>query len=435
MKKKITILFLLIGHLSHAQNSLPSKLEAYMDAQAAINNFGGTVLVTKNDEVLLKKAYGLANYEWKVNNTVDTKFELASVTKQFTAVAILKLVEQKQLALDDKLSQYFPDFPKSDSVTIHMLLCHMSGLELGTKELSATTISKESAYEAIKMMPYLFSPSSKASYSNIGYYLLAKIIEKISGVSYAAFLTKNIFEVAGLKHTGICNNDSIVLSNASNYYKTPNGYVHQSYFNWDITYGPTGIYSTVDDLQTWHKALFDGTSLLPNDLKKKMLTAYNQENYGYGLVINPFYNQGHALWAHDGGWQGAMTSFNWYPEDSVFIGVLSNNESPSYIIAYGLAGICFGKEVDLPYKHIQIELDTHIYDAYVGTYENIQILKKDKKLYYLNTEIELLPESKTKFFRSDNNDRTIEFIMDKKGKVQQLIISKAGVKEIKSRTE
>jgi CubicO group peptidase (beta-lactamase class C family) len=432
MKKNINLIFVLLSTLlSHAQNSLPLKLEAYMDAQASINNFGGTVLITKSDTILLKKAYGLANIEWKVDNTIDTKFELASVTKQFTAVAILKLVEQKQLRLDDKLSQYFPDFPKGDSVTIHMLLCHMSGLALGTKELSATTISKEEAYQEIKKMPYLFSPGSKASYSNIGYYLLAKIIEKISGVSYATFLTENIFEAAGLKHTGICNNDSVVLSKASHYYNTPKGYVHQSYFNWDITYGPTGIYSTVEDLQIWRKALFDGTSLLPNDLKKKMLTAYNQENYGYGLIINPFYNQGHALWAHD----GAMTSFNWYPEDSVFINVLSNNESPSYIIAYGLAGICFGKEVDLPYKHIQIEVDTRIYDAYVGKYENIQILEKDKKLYYLSDEIELLPESKTKFFRSDNNDRTIEFTIDKKGKVKQLILSKAGVKEIKKRTK
>jgi CubicO group peptidase (beta-lactamase class C family) len=434
MKKKLTILFIFMACLSYAQRNLSSKLEAYMDAQAKINNFGGTVLVTKNNIVLMKKAYGLANYEWNVSNTVETRFELASVTKQFTAVAILKLVEQSRLGLDDTLSQYFPDFPKSDSVTIHMLLCHMSGLGLGTKELSGTTINKEAAYEEIKKMPYLFSPGSKVSYSNIGYYLLAKIIEKVSGVSYTTFLTKNIFEVAGLKHTGICNNDSIVKGKASNYYKTPNGYAHQSYFNWDITYGPTGLYSTVDDLEIWYKALFFGTSLLQNDLKRKMLRAYNQENFGYGLMINPFYNQGHKLFAHDGSWQGAMTSINWYPEDSVFICVLSNNESPSYIIAYGLAGICFGKEVDLPYIHKQIEVDKHIYDAYIGEYENIQILKKDNKLYYLNNEIELLPESKTKFFRSDNNDRTIEFRMDKKGKVKQLIISKAGVKELKKRT-
>lgn len=112
-----------------------------------------------------------------------------------------------------------------------------------------------------------------------------------------------------------------------------------------------------------------------------------------------------------------MTSFNKYTEDKVFITVLSNNQSKSYYIAYGLAGICFGKQVENPYKHIQTAIDTKVYDQYIGDYGDIKILKKDNKLYYNDYNIELLPESATKFFRSDNNNTTVEFITNKKEKL------------------
>ena len=166
-----------------------------------------------------------------------------------------------------------------------------------------------------------------------------------------------------------------------------------------------------------------------------MFTSYNEQNFGFGVVINPFYNQGHQLIAHDGGFYGAMTSFNKYTQDKVFITVLSNNQSKSYYIAYGLAGICFGKEVELPYKHIESVIDTKVFDEYVGDYDGIKILKKDNKLYYLDYNIELLAESQTKFFRSDNNNMTLEFIKNKKGKITQLEIKKAGIKEVKNKTK
>lgn len=125
-----------------------------------------------------------------------------------------------------------------------------------------------------------------------------------------------------------------------------------------------------------------------------------------------------------------MTSLNRFTDDKIFITVLSNNQSLSHIIAYGLAAIIFKKDVEIPYKHYQTKIDTSIFDNYVGKYGNVEIIKIDGKLYYNNTEIELLPESKTKFFRADNNDRTIEFIQDKSGICNALILTKGGVKEI-----
>ena len=161
-----------------------------------------------------------------------------------------------------------------------------------------------------------------------------------------------------------------------------------------------------------------------------MFTSHNSENWGYGFIINPFYNHGHQLIAHDGGFFGTMSSFNRFTDDKLFVTVLSNNESSSYIIAYGLSAISLQKDVELPYKHIQTKIDSSVYDKYVGKYDKIEILKIDDKLYYNSVEMELIPESKTKFFRADNNDRTIEFIQDKSGIYNSIILTKGGVKEV-----
>ncbi|AZA77178.1 class A beta-lactamase-related serine hydrolase [Chryseobacterium sp. G0186] len=426
---KPILILLLFSTLIFGQKNVSAHLAKYMQAQVEINNFSGTVLVTKDGHVLLKRAYGLADYEWNIKNTIDTKFQLASVTKQFTATAILLLIERGKLSLDDKLSKFLPDYPKADSVTIHMLLSHTSGLAMGFKEIALSSMDKDSAYAEIKKMPYEFSPGTKSEYSNIGYYLLAKIIEKVSGEKYAVFLKKNIFEKAGMKNTGVSNNESIVSKKAKAYHHTENGLVHNPYINWEINLGHDGVYSTVEDLALWDNALY-GTDILSAQMKKLMFKPYSTENWGYGFIINPFYNHGHQLIAHDGGFFGTITSFNRFTDDKLFVTVLSNNESFSHIIAYGLSAIALGKEVELPYKHSRIEIDKSLYDQYVGTYDKINILKVNGKLYFNSVEMELIPESATKFFRADNNDRTIEFIPDSTGLYHSIILTKGGVKEV-----
>jgi len=430
--KHYTFILILITTISFAQQK--STLESYMDAQASINNFSGTVLITKKDSILLKKSYGLADYEWNISNTIDTKFSLASVSKQFTAIAIMQLVEKGKISLNDKLSKYYPNFPKGNLITVKMMLTHNAGLQMDYDELylAKTSLNKDSVANYIMQKPLLFKPDTNTSYSNIGYYLLARIIEKVSNQPYATYLKTNLFDKAKMYNTGVSTNDSIVLKSAKSYYKKDGKLIKSPYINWSFNIGHDGIFSTVEDLYLWNKALFDNTILLNEASKKKVFTSYNDQDFGFGLMINPFYNQNHELIAHDGGFYGAMTSFNKYTDDDIFITVLSNNQSPSYLIAYALAAITFDKPVELPYKHQQVTIDTTIYDQYVGKYENITILKKDGKLYY--DDYELLPESDVKFFRSNNNDRTVEFIKNKKGKVTQIITRKAGVPEIKKKT-
>ncbi len=428
----LCIMFMLTGCVQRSQKS---QLELYMDAQATVNNFAGTVLVTKNDTVLLKKAYGLANKEWQIKNTIDTKFSLASVSKQFTAVAILQLVEQGLLSLDDNLSKYYPDFPNTNLITVKMLLTHNSGVSNDCEDVFSSNrkMHRDSVVHYVLNKPLLFEPGTQTAYSNEGYYLLTTLVEKASGIRFSTYMQKYIFDKTNMLNSGISNNDSVILKMAKPYYMVDGAYVQNPYVNWDYNIGLDGVYATIDDLYAWSKYLFDETTLLSEKSKQQMFTPYNAENFGYGVLVNPFYNHGRNLVGHDGGFYGSQTSFNKFVDDDVFIAVLSNNGSPSYLIAYALAAIVFDKEVELPYKHIEVSIDPKLFTTYVGEYEDVKIHVRNNELYYSHHNIKLIPESDTKFFRSDNPNRTIEFVVDAEGKASRIIVSKAGVPEVKYR--
>lgn len=441
----VKIIILLIFPLSlMAQRNVYDKLNVYMDKQSQVNKFGGTVLVMKNDSIILRKAYGDANMEWKIKNTPDTKFVLASITKYITALGITQLIERKKISADSRLNEFFPDYPKGDKVTVHMLLTHTAGLPLDFDDLymNATNITRDSAIAILKKKPYLFEPGTNCKYSNIGYFLLSQIIEKVSGVSYEDYLRKNIFEKAGMTNSGISNNDSIVSKKASIYYRNGTGYALNPYINWNLNIGLDGMYSTVDDLYKLDRAMY-GTSILSEESKKKMHTPYNKaypdggfiDSYGYGIFIDPYYNHGHHLLTHSGGFVGTMTTFDRYPDDNIFIAVLSNNESESHMISYGLAGILFRKDVELPYKHIPLNKENLVSGKFAGKYDKIEILFSKGKLFVGNLETELIQEGNNKFFRKDNNDRTFKFLTDRENKVTAVEIRKGGVKEIKTKTQ
>ena len=165
---------------SRGQQAVSQQLAAYMQAQHGVNRFAGVVLVTRHDSVLLHQAYGLADYEWEVPHTLDSKFTLASITKHVTALAIMQLAERKQLQLTDKLSAFFPDFPNGQAISLHHLLTHTSGLALDfeAQYLDHTNVSRDSALAVIKRLPVQFAPGTQISYSNVGYYLLGQIVEK-----------------------------------------------------------------------------------------------------------------------------------------------------------------------------------------------------------------------------------------------------------------
>jgi CubicO group peptidase (beta-lactamase class C family) len=428
--KKIIILLLLPFALS-AQKNYTQLLEKYMDAEMKFKGFTGAVLVMKQNKVLLKKGYGLADREWNIPNTPETKFRIGSITKQFTAACILQLAEQGKLSLDDKLSKFIPSFPKGDSVTIHMLLNHTSGIANYTAQkeflnLATVSLTKDSMIAFIKSRPFSFSPGTKFQYTNSGYFLLGYIVEKVSGQSYTDYVQQNIFNKIGMKNSGADKLDSVLSMRARGYNSNKKKISNADFISLEWPFSAGILFSTVEDLYKWDRSLY-GTTILSNASKQKMFTP-GKSNYGYGFIIDSM--QKHARIWHNGGIPGFISNISRYINDDVCVIVLANTEviqnntlPITDVIAEGLASIVFDLPVETPYEHKEVKIDPSILDNYVGKYNaglTLELIKKDNKLYRHrdgSPDIELKPESNTKFFYADESNRQLEFELDKTGNV------------------
>jgi CubicO group peptidase (beta-lactamase class C family) len=403
MKKMIFLLILPV--FVSAQKNYSLELDKYVQAQMSVKGFSGAVLVMKQNAVLLKKAYGLADREWNIPNTTDTKFRIGSITKQFTAACILQLVEQGKLNLDDRLNKFIPGFPKGDSVTIHMLLNHTSGIASYTdlpefNKIATQTWGNDSMISFFKNRNYNFSPGTKFQYNNSGFFLLGSIIEKISGQSYENYLRNNILNELGMMNTGVDRLDTVLQMRARGYSKVKGKYVNADYISLAWPYSAGILYSTLDDMYKWDRALYQ-TSILSVSSKQKMFTP-GKSNYGYGIAIDSL--EKHLRIWHNGGIPGFVSNISRYVNDDICIIVLSNNDFNADLVANGLAGIVFDMPVQFPYEHKEIKLDPALLDRYVGKYKavlTLDVIKKDGKLYRHRDgtpDIELKPESETKFF-------------------------------------
>jgi len=431
--KKIFFL-LLLPITSFAQKNYSQELDRYVQAQMNVKGFSGAVLVMKKNLVLLKKGYGLADREWNIANTTDTKFRIGSITMQFTAACILQLTEQGKLNTDDRLSKFIPGFPKGDSVTIHMLMNHTSGIASYTdvKEfanIATLSWSKDSILSFFKNRPYNFSPGSKFQYNNSGFFLLGYIIEKVSGQSYNDYLRQHIFDKTGMVNTGVDRPDSILSLRARGYKKVTNKFINSDYISPAWLYSAGILYSTLDDLYKWDRALYT-TTILSATSKQKMFVP-GKNNYGYGITIDSL--EKHLRIWHNGAIPGFLSNISRFVNEDVCIIVLANdqvnlsNTLPiSDVVADGLADIVFDLPAEVPYVHKEVKIDPALLDRYPGKYKaflTLEVIKKDGKLYRHRDgtpDIELKPESETKFFYDDDSDRQLEFEVDKTGKVTRI---------------
>ena len=432
---KRILFLLLLPVVSVAQKNYPQLLDKYMQAQTNIRGFSGAVLVMKQNKVLLEKGYGLADREWNVANTAETKYRIGSVTKQFTAACILQLVEAGKLSVTDKLSKFYPDFPKGDSVTIHMLLNHTSGIASYTdvKEfmtVATLSLSKDSMISFFKNKPYNFSPGTKWAYNNSGYFLLGCIIEKLSGLSYSDYLQKNIFDRLEMKNSGVDKLDSVLAMRARGYSRIGKKTINADFISMAWPFSAGVLYSTVGDLYKWDRALY-GNKILSKESLQKMFTP-GKSNYGYGVIIDSL--EKHPRIWHNGGIPGFSTNFTRFINDDICTVVFSNNESNTDFVAIALANILFDMPVEIPYVHKEVKINPGILDRYVGKYTaglTIEVIKKDGKLYRHRDgtpDIELKPESETKFFYGDETDRQLEFEIDAAGKVTKIWFYNSGQK-------
>lgn len=284
-----TLLFLFIFSLSVNSQDKYEKIDDFINKFVTHEYFNGAVLVAQNSDVIFKKAYGLANREWEINNTIDTKFRIGSLTKQFTALIILQLAEQGKLKLDGTISDYLDYYDKDygDKVTIHHLLTHTSGMPIfSSKPLPEAFIGEYPVKDFV--VKYCsdsldFEPGSKFQYSNSGYYILGAIIEAVTGKKYEENLTQMILKPCGMKNTGY-DHPEIILPKRASGYGIDNGELFNArYQNMSIPFSAGAIYSTVEDFLLWDEALYSG-KLLSNELTKLMLSPH-KENYGYGWYI------------------------------------------------------------------------------------------------------------------------------------------------------
>ncbi len=290
---KLFILFIII--FLGAQGTVfaqdkAAKIDELMKMYNDSGYFNGSVLVAENGKVIYKKGFGFANMEWNNPNTLDTKFRIASIVKQFTATLILQLVEQGKIKLDGKITDYLPDYRKDtgERVTIHHLLNHTSGIPdfPGVPGFGSISRNPQQVPDFVKKFAsgdLEFEPGTKYAYNNSAYFILGAIIEKLTGKTYEQVLKEKIFDPLGMKNTGYDHHKTVLSKRASGYEKTLSGYINAPYLDMSITYSVGGLYSTVEDLYLWDRALY--TDKILSAKSKELMFKPNLENYGYGFNI------------------------------------------------------------------------------------------------------------------------------------------------------
>ncbi|MCI0490680.1 MAG: beta-lactamase family protein [Blastocatellia bacterium] len=272
---------------SHARAKNNGEIEARVDAYVKpfieMRAFSGAILIAKGGRVLLSKGYGMANYELGVPNTPQTRFHIASISKPFTAAAIMILQERGLLKVDDLLTKYIPDYPGGDKITLHHMLTHTSGIQNVNgfpdyNEKSKFPQTTATIVEMFKNKPLLFEPGEKYSYSNSNYNLLAYIIEKVSGLGYGEFLKQNIFDPLDMRDTAHDGYAGKIIENRASGYAPVGtlGLENAPYLDWTIKTGNGSLYSTVEDLYKWDRALYT-----EKVLKKSTLEKVFKEPYGW----------------------------------------------------------------------------------------------------------------------------------------------------------
>ena len=370
-------LFVLLGALgmvlmAFSQNLQP-RIDSIVNAYTNTYKFNGSVLIAQKGTVILHKGYGLRDATSGERNTANTVFQIGSVTKQFTAAIIQKLQEEKKLSVQDKVSKYFPDYPRGDSITIEQLLTHTSGIYSYTSDRNfmATEVAKPQSREKMmslfKNKPLDFTPGTRWAYSNSAYVLLGYIIEDVTKKPYEQVVREYIFKPVQMTHSGFDFTHLQSPDRATAYFVLNDvDSVKSPIVDSTVAYSAGSIYSTTGDLFKWHKAL-QNYSILSKPLQEKAYTVV-KNNYGYGWVIDSVESKRRV--AHSGGIHGFTSNFTRIPEEDIVIILLSNNASPSlYEMSNKIISAFYNKPYDLPSVRKAVLLGDEKLKDYVGEYE------------------------------------------------------------------
>lgn len=340
-----------------AAKQFAARVDEYIKAAASFDQFSGSVLIARSGTPVFSKGYGMANYELNVANTPRTVFRIASLTKQFTGVAIMQLQERGKLNVNDVICKYVEDCPAAwQPITIRQLLTHTSGIPNYSslpdwdEKLSFQPYTQAEFMKLFRDLPLQFAPGENHKYSNSGYYLLGLIIEKVSGRSYAEFVKENIFVPLGMKNTGLYDWRPLTPNMATGYYWSLNSYVNAPYYGMASTNAEGGMISTTGDLLLWDQALYT-EKLASNGSLKEIFTPYKND-YAYGWRIGKKFEK--PIIHHSGSINGYSSYIMRFPAERATIIILSNSDETSATkVANDLAAIVFGETYKLPVPQIK----------------------------------------------------------------------------------
>ncbi len=438
MKFTLAAAILLLGQQAFSQSATKSA-DSLINYLIPNNEHAISVLIKKGDEILYEKVQGKAAPKKTVDE--NTIFRIGSVTKQFTAVAILKLVEEGKIKLDDTLDKFIADFPKGESVTIHHLLTHTSGIKSYTdqqgflEKVEKPTKILELVKE-IKGLGYEFEPGDQWKYNNSGYFLLGYIIEKVSGKNYSEYLSENIFQTTGMERSGVYANEDKYINEAIGY-GLMDGKV-KKVLDWQMTWagGAGNIYSTCEDLITWNDAVFSGKiieqKLLGKALEPVELNDGTNHPYGYGWAVDE--QRGQKKYLHSGGLHGFLSYLTYYPELNASICVLSNASPVFKAVPATVSNLMsnYFFRGDFEFEQ-ELDVDKSKFSLYEGQYSYpggaiLTVTQEEGRLYAQLTgqqKFEIFPKGDHMFFWKIVQAQ-IEFKLNNKGRVGYAIHKQNG---------
>jgi len=438
------VIFVFSINFIHAKtnNEINEEIDQLLDKYYSMNKFMGSVLVAKAGEVIFSKGYGYANIAHDVPNTSETVFRLGSLTKQFTAVAVLQLYERGLLDVKDPVSRYIPDYPNGEKITIHNLLNHTSGIPSFTdfdefNDINKNDMEIDEIIELFSNRDLEFDPGEMFKYSNSGYLLLTKIIEVVSGQSYEEYLNKNIFIPLNMDNSGLDDYFTVVPNKAEGYIFWDGNYQYDEYVSMSIPLGAGGLYSSIEDLYIWDRALY-GNEILRENAMDLMLSrsilldsSDMSKYYGYGWFISEV--DGKVKYSHSGGIEGFVSYIARYPDVDMTIIILSNNIlSHMGNLQRSIFAIMTDKSYELPVEYVEIELDPTLFERYTGVYRlnpemEFIVLINEEKIYLQGPDgkkVELFPKSEISFFIKEM-DIVIDFVIENEI-VSGLILNQMG---------
>lgn len=346
LKQVYYLILLFTVFYNSANSTFAQSLETKIDSLILKvfndkNGPGGVFMVSQKGENIYKKAFGKANLELDVDLTTENVFQIGSMTKQFTAIAVLMLEEQGKLDVKDPVSKYIIDYPSGDKITINHLLTHTSGIKDFTKmktirDIANNEMTPKMMVDFFKNEPIEFLPDEKFEYNNSGYVLLGYLIELVSGQTYEDFITQNIFKKAQMQHSYYANDRKIIPKRASGYHKKENGYVNKTLINYSVPFSSGAIMSTLDDMQKWQNALNQNLLLSAENtkkaFKKNKLNNGEEFGYGYGWHIKEINNQ--PTTEHGGSIFGFKSMGIYFPSEDIYVLGFSNCDcnSPTQLI-------------------------------------------------------------------------------------------------------